>query len=166
MPAATATEAIEGGAGAGGVTGVAAVAAAPAGLLAVELVEADGDDPQPPELPNAKPAITHGVVSELTWMLLPGGCVIAIVALEEAVETGFAAAEGLELAALPVLAPPPEGVPDVVEVGLALGVAPPDDDDPDEPPGLAVELEPAAVEDVGEEEASPEKAEATSEDDK
>jgi hypothetical protein len=98
-------------------------------------VEEEGEDPQAVEFPNAKPAITHGVVSELTWILLPGGCVIASVALEEA-----------------AAAPPPDGVPD--------------DGDPDEPPGLGDELEPLAIEDVIEVEANPEKAEATSEDDK
>jgi len=46
------------GAAAGAAAGVAAAA---------------GADPQPVALPNARPATTQGVVSELIWILLPGG---------------------------------------------------------------------------------------------
>lgn len=60
-----------------GVAGVAGELAPPAGGDAADA------DPQAFEVPKASPATTQGVVSEVIVMLLPGGCVTAMVALPE-----------------------------------------------------------------------------------
>ena len=80
-----------------GVDGEAEAAAAPA--------------PHAVLFPDAKPAVTHAVVSELNWMLLPGGCVTVMLA-----PVGAGAGLGVELAAGVGVA----GVP-----GAAGGVARP-----------------------------------------
>jgi hypothetical protein len=52
----------------------------PAGELP-EVVTVVAPAAQALEFPRESPAITHGVVSELIWMLLPGGWAMEIVAL-------------------------------------------------------------------------------------
>jgi hypothetical protein len=105
-----------------------------AGVAAAELVaEAVGDTavevvpdadvvavvPHAFVFPNDNPATTQGVVSELSWIALPGGCVMAIVAadvpgagiaVEAVVVAGLAAlADGVELAVVDAAAAvPPE----------------------------------------------------------
>ena len=71
----------------------------PRGVLAADNAALE-EDAEPPEaaagaaqalvFPNASPATTHGVVSELIWKLLPGGCVMETVALD----AGAAVLEG------------------------------------------------------------------------
>ena len=82
-----------------GVALPAAAAAAPAA--------GDGAGLHAELLPNASPATTQGVVSELIWITLPGGCVTEILALEGAPAPPLDAGAGL--------APP----------GVAAGLLPP-----------------------------------------
>jgi hypothetical protein len=115
------------GAWAAGVAADAADAAAEVEVLA-------DADPHGVGLPSASPATTQGVLSELISILLPGGCVMAMVAVEEVatgadelVAAGGAAedevvvvAPGVELAAAGVVA---EGVAAEGVAAAAAGVA-------------------------------------------
>jgi hypothetical protein len=91
-----------------------AAAGAAAGVAA-------SDDPQAVALPNAKPVTTQGVVSELIWMLLPGGWAMAIVAFEETAPDGALVAPAV--GGLAAEAAVPDGGAEVVLLGVALAAA-------------------------------------------
>jgi hypothetical protein len=145
------------GAGAGG------------GALEAAADVATGAEVQAVAFPNASPATTHGVVSELIRMLLPGGCVMAIVALEEDVAGGVASVPvgteptGLLVAELAVgdaaaaTGAAVAAAGGELPLGAAVGAG--------EVAGIAVE-EGVGLEEGAEGEDSAENAVATSEDDK
>jgi hypothetical protein len=172
VPAATETEAIERGPGTAAAVG-ALEPAAGTELGAAAVAEA-GADPHAVLLPNASPATTHGVVSELIWILLPGGCVMEMVALEDeetAAGVVYGAAEGavaaaVELVLLLAVELTADGVvegaaPGVVALEAGLG-----DAEAEEPAGLAGEVELAEGAEAAAGGTSPEKAVATSDEDK
>ncbi len=135
-----------------------------------------GADPHVVLLPNASPATTQGVVSELIWILLPGGWVMAIVAFEDdeaAAGTADGVADGVVVAPVELVPPlvaelTPDGAVEEAALGVvavAAGLAL-DELGAEEPARLVGDVELAGTPDAATGGVSPEKAVATSEEDR